>query len=153
MTKTSSAFALDIDAIRAGTEKRTTVMVRNIPNRYVRETLLEDISAFRGRFDFFYLPMDLSAHSNVGYAFINFVSGEDLIDFYDTFHAQKWPRHKSKKICAVTFGRLQGKDELISQFRERSSKTPMPEQYEPLCFHTKGTKCGHAYSILGTDKQ
>ena len=127
-------------------------MVRNIPNRYVRETLLQDISAFSGRFDFFYLPMDLSAHSNVGYAFINFATGNDLVDFYNTFHAQKWPRHKSQKICAVAFGRLQGRDELISQFRERSSKVPMPEHYEPLCFHTEGADRGQAYSVFSTSK-
>ena len=146
--RSSSKFAIDIQAIKSGGEKRTTVMVRNIPNRYVRETLLEDMSAFLGRFDFFYLPMDLSAHSNVGYAFINFASGEDLIDFYNAFHEEKWPRHKSKKICAVAFGRLQGKKELISQFQERTSKVSMPEDYQPLCFYTEGPNRGQSYSAL-----
>jgi protein phosphatase 1 regulatory subunit 42 len=71
-TKTPTQFTIDIDGIRTGVEKRSTIMVRNIPNRYTREGLLDDINEFLGTFDFFYLPMDLSAHSNVGYAFINF---------------------------------------------------------------------------------
>lgn len=34
-------------------------MIRNIPNKYNTTTLLEEINVlFRGKFDFFYLPMD-----------------------------------------------------------------------------------------------
>ena len=71
--------------------------------------------------------MDLSAHSNVGYAFINFVKANDLITFYNKFHLQKWKRHKSQKICEIAFGRLQGKNELISQFRERNNRVTIPK--------------------------
>jgi regulator of sigma D len=92
------------------------------------EGLLEDIQEFRGTFDFFYLPMDLSAHSNVGYAFINFASSQELIAFYTKFHKQKWKRHKSQKICEIAFGRLQGKKELISQFRERNNRATIPKE-------------------------
>merc|ERR1711865_708565 len=88
-TKTPSQFTIDLNLLRTGVEKRTTIMVRNIPNRYTREGLIEDLQEFRGKFDFFYLPMDLSAHSNVGYAFINFVKANDLITFYNKFHLQK----------------------------------------------------------------
>lgn len=38
---------------------RTTVMVKNIPNKYTQESLLEEFSVkFENRFDFFYLPID-----------------------------------------------------------------------------------------------
>lgn len=141
-TRTPTQFTIDIAALRTGNENRTTVMVRNIPNRYTREGLLEDIQEFRGTFDFFYLPMDLSAHSNVGYAFINFASSQELIAFYTKFHKQKWKRHKSQKICEIAFGRLQGKKELISQFRERNNRATIPKDYQPICFHTSGSERG-----------
>merc|ERR1711865_984548 len=117
-------------------------MVRNIPNRYTREGLLDDLQEFIGMFDFFYLPMDLSAHSNVGYAFINFAKAEDLISFYLKFHKQKWRRHKSQKICEIAFGRLQGKNELISQFRERNNRVTIPKNYQPICFYVDGDNVG-----------
>ena len=39
---------------------RTTVMLRNIPNKYTRDMILEEIDAhnFKKKYDFFYLPID-----------------------------------------------------------------------------------------------
>ena len=49
----------------------TTMMLRNIPNKYTQNSLLQEINdlGFVGSFDFFYLPMDVHNRSNVGYAF------------------------------------------------------------------------------------
>ena len=57
---------------------KTTVMLRNIPNRYSQVSLLEEIDqeGFKGTYDFFYLPMDTQNRTNVGYAFINFMTPE-----------------------------------------------------------------------------
>lgn len=60
----------DIDFFRilSGEEKRTTVMIRNIPNKFKQMTLLEMINKNHdGRYDYFYLPMDLK----VPFIFIN----------------------------------------------------------------------------------
>lgn len=41
-------------------EKRTTIMIRNIPNKFKQMTLLDMINInHKGRYDYFYLPMDL----------------------------------------------------------------------------------------------
>ncbi len=38
---------------------RTTIMIKNIPNRYNQESLLNIIDInFKGLYDFLYLPMD-----------------------------------------------------------------------------------------------
>merc|ERR1712150_368570 len=54
----------------------TTTMLRNIPQRYDRDMLLETLNStgFGGAFDFVYMPNDFSTGVNLGYAFINFVS-------------------------------------------------------------------------------
>ena len=63
----------------------TTVMLRNIPNRYTRDMLINRLDkgyeawlysvehmCCEGMYDFVYLPIDFSSRCNVGYAFINF---------------------------------------------------------------------------------
>lgn len=52
-------FQIELDTIKNGLEKRTTIMIRNIPNRYNQEALLKVIDVkFKGMYDFVYLPMD-----------------------------------------------------------------------------------------------
>lgn len=55
-------------------EEITTIMIRNVPNRYDRVMLMMEIDelGFRGTYDFLYLPIDSSTMWNVGYAFVNF---------------------------------------------------------------------------------
>lgn len=51
---------IDIYRILSGEEKRTTIMIRNIPNKFKQKNLLEMINLKHpGKYDYFYLPMDL----------------------------------------------------------------------------------------------
>jgi hypothetical protein len=52
-------FIINLDNIIHGRDKRTTIMIRHIPNKYTTQSLLEEIDLnFKGKYDFFYLPMD-----------------------------------------------------------------------------------------------
>jgi hypothetical protein len=84
-------YVVCIDSIKAGSDARTTVMIKNIPNKYTQKMLLNAINRnHRGSFDFFYLPIDFKNKCNVGYAFINFRDAGSIPKFYREFHQKHW---------------------------------------------------------------
>ncbi|GAB4815073.1 hypothetical protein N2152v2_002119 [Parachlorella kessleri] len=135
-------YSLDIGRIRSGEDKRTTLMIKNIPNKYTQKMLLALIEErFRGMFDFFYLPIDFKNKCNVGYAFINMVKPEYIIPLVDEFHGKRWPKFNSEKICHIAYGRIQGKAALVQHF-QNSSLLHEDKRCRPVLFHTDGVLAG-----------
>ena len=69
--KDSKDYEIDLKNINP---HKTTLMIRNIPNKYTQDLMLERVDRhFVKQYDFFYLPIDFKNKCNVGYAFINCV--------------------------------------------------------------------------------
>mmetsp|Transcript_157928 Transcript_157928/g.294598 ORF Transcript_157928/g.294598 Transcript_157928/m.294598 type:complete len:363 (+) Transcript_157928:87-1175(+) len=114
----------------------TTIMLRNIPNRYTQSHLIEEIDGmgFAGRFDFFYLPMDVHNRTNVGYAFINFLTPADAQTFFFTFRDYMFKRHSSKKIAGVSPAHVQGLVGNLQNFLNKAVTQSRDSQYRPVVF-------------------
>ncbi|KAL4570139.1 hypothetical protein LXL04_025790 [Taraxacum kok-saghyz] len=134
-------------------DSRTTVMIKNIPNKYSQKLLLnmldnhcihcnEQITDGDGgssgdqslsSYDFVYLPIDFMNKCNVGYGFVNMTSPEATWRLYKAFHHQNWEVFNSKKICEVSYARLQGVEALKEHFK--NSRFPCEaEEYMPVVF-------------------
>jgi len=119
-----------------GTE--TTVMLRNIPNRYTQSMLLQllDEYKFQPVYDFVYLPMDFRNGVNLGYAFVNLLTHEDALRLMETFQGfSKW-FFDSAKVCEVSWAHPhQGLHEHVERYRNSPVMHPtMPEEYKPMVF-------------------
>ncbi|RYP47337.1 hypothetical protein DL768_006588 [Monosporascus sp. mg162] len=112
---------VDVNRIREGTDVRTTIMLRNIPNK-VDQEMLKDIvdQSSKGKYDFMYLRIDFANDCNVGYAFINFVDPLDIIDFVNARGNKRWNCFKSDKVAEISYATIQGKDCLVQKFRNSS---------------------------------
>ena len=64
-------------------EKRTILMIKNIPNKFSLDKFLNIFNQeFEGKFNLFLVPTDFSEQKNYGYAFVNFIDTLDIIYFY-----------------------------------------------------------------------
>lgn len=89
------------------TDLRTTVMIKNIPNKYSQKMLIQKLNQQnRQTYDFFYLPIDFRNKCNVGYAFVNFIDSLFLVRFYEQMNGNKWECFNSEKVCEITYARI-----------------------------------------------
>ncbi|THU71082.1 hypothetical protein C4D60_Mb08t31800 [Musa balbisiana] len=84
-------------------------------------------------YDFVYLPIDFNNKCNVGYGFVNLTSPEAAFRLYKAFHLQPWEVFNSRKICQVTYARLQGLEALKEHFRN-SKFACDNDEYMPVVF-------------------
>lgn len=114
----------------------TTLMIRNIPNRYSQSELLMEIreAGFDAKFDFFYLPMDHETHANFGYAFINFVDEREVEPFTKRFNGLKLNRFTSNKIIQIVPAQLQGFQANLQHYCKKAVCTDDNIDYRPLFF-------------------
>ncbi|KAF8933932.1 hypothetical protein BGZ58_006040 [Dissophora ornata] len=140
----SGANSTSVNSLTASSaaDKRTTFMIRNIPNKYTQQMLLQCINETHfGKFDFLYLRMDFKNKCNVGYAFINFTSTDVVASFVKEHVGKKWSRFNSDKICSLSYAAIQGRRALIEKFRNSSVMNEDPT-YRPKIFYTSGPNIG-----------
>ena len=118
-------------------DRRTTLMIKNIPNKYTISSFLEEINVnFKFTYDIFYLPIDYINKCNLGFAFINFVEPFHIILFYELYRGKKWKKFNSDKICELLYAKFQGKKELIAHFEKGKVLSMESEEKRPLILPT-----------------
>ncbi|EMD37725.1 hypothetical protein CERSUDRAFT_94724 [Gelatoporia subvermispora B] len=133
---------LNIAAIEEGKDMRTTVMIKNIPNKMSDRDLLAFIERVcPRRIDFMYLRMDFQNGCNVGYAFVNFITVGDLLHFAKTQLGVKWNMYSSEKVLQMCYATYQGKEALVEKFKN-SCIMDEREAWRPKIFYSDGSNQG-----------
>ncbi|RSH78323.1 uncharacterized protein EHS24_002042 [Apiotrichum porosum] len=130
------------ERIVAGFDTRTTVMVKDVPNKLSRQELINILSeVVPNEFDFVYLRFDFNNHCNVGYAFVNFTSVKALYTFIQSKVGKKWNMFSSEKVLQVSYANIQGKVSLVNKFRN-SAVMDVIEEWRPQIFYSNGALKG-----------
>jgi RNA recognition motif-containing protein len=137
-----SAEAAASRTVAMSGETRTTVMMRNLPNDYTRQMMLDllDSRGFAGHYDFFYLPMDFTTGSNIGYAFINFSCPSSATAFWQAFDGfSRWSL-RSRKVCTLCWSDpCQGLDANVKRYQNSPVMCDtVPEEFKPMIFSSAG---------------
>lgn len=119
----------------AKTAPRTSVMLRNLPNSYTRQLLLNllDSQGFAGKYDFVYLPIDFKTRLSLAYAFINLVNVEEAKRFWKHFHGFSNWAVPSHKVARVNWSEFQGLASHIERYRSSPvMHDGVPDEYKPV---------------------
>jgi hypothetical protein len=117
--------------------KRTTLMMRNLPNNMSRDMLMDllDAQGFGLAVDFLYLPMDFQRRAGFGYAFVNCTTPADAENMLDHFHLfSDWTSSTSHKICEVVWcAHSQGLNAQLQRFRNNTvMHASVPDEFKPI---------------------
>ena len=86
-------------------------MIKNVPSYFTQNDLIYVINQqFYGRYDYFYMPVDINSKFNMGFAFINMVSPIYILDFYLDFNCCQWKNKvencNSQKYCEIVYANM-----------------------------------------------
>lgn len=113
----------------------TTIMVRNVPNKYTQRLLLRvwKQMGYGHAIDLFYLPMDFRNKCNLGYCFLNFISAEYAAQFRAEVEGLRLTTFKTPKVLVTAEAHIQGFLPNFTAFRNSAvmGKSVAPE-YQPL---------------------
>ncbi|KAJ7703102.1 hypothetical protein B0H17DRAFT_1127438 [Mycena rosella] len=127
---------LNLARIEDGQDTRTTVMIKNIPNKMSDKDLMAYIGGVCARkIDFLYLRMDFQNGCNVGYAFVNFINVQDLLRFAKAKLGEKWNMFSSEKVLQMSYANYQGKEALVEKFKN-SCIMDERESWQPKIFYS-----------------
>jgi len=118
-------------------DSMTTLMLRNIPNDFTREMLLNMLNTegFAGKYDFVYLPIDFARSANLGYAFVNSLTHEGAVEMQRRLEGFcSWNIRSSKK-CHVVWSSTQGISQHIKNYRNSPvMHEDVAEECKPVLF-------------------
>ncbi|KAJ7770133.1 hypothetical protein DFH07DRAFT_805863 [Mycena maculata] len=127
---------LNLARIEDGQDTRTTVMIKNIPNKMSDKDLMAYIGSVCARkIDFLYLRMDFQNGCNVGYAFVNFINVQDLLRFAKVKLGEKWNMFSSEKVLQMSYANYQGKEALVEKFKNSCIMDEIPA-WRPKIFYS-----------------
>ncbi|EMD92027.1 hypothetical protein COCC4DRAFT_145458 [Bipolaris maydis ATCC 48331] len=141
------------ERILDGSDVRTTVMLRNIPNKLDWMTLkniLDDVCF--GTYDFMYLRIDFKSGCNVGYAFINFTDANGMLSLIDRIERRLWPGFNSDKTAEVSYATIQGREALVQKFRNSSVMQETPYCRPRLIFTLADAEMMGQLRTAGTEQ-
>eukprot|EP00928_Gymnodinium_smaydae_P091040 TRINITY_DN7473_c0_g1_i3.p1 TRINITY_DN7473_c0_g1~~TRINITY_DN7473_c0_g1_i3.p1 ORF type:complete len:535 (+),score=74.16 TRINITY_DN7473_c0_g1_i3:76-1680(+) len=119
-------------------ERRTTVVLMNVPFGYTNSRVLSMINSkgFAGMYDFVYVPMNYGAGSGAGYVFVNLLNPGIAESFLTVFEGFSRWSVKSKNVCRVVWAaKFQGLKANIARYRNSEVMLgDVPEEYRPQVF-------------------
>ncbi|KAH7875561.1 uncharacterized protein C8R40DRAFT_1102321 [Lentinula edodes] len=156
LSRTFNPLELDIDKIKAGKDDRTAIMFKDVPPEVTGQYLEQIITEVCGaqKIDFLYLPGKAPNFvTNAGYAFVNFIQVEDLLQFSQQMSNQLWSP-ESTTVVKFAYATLQTKEKFVRRYcinKLSRVKSTVPQEWQPRLFHPTGPQQGLPEDLPGLE--
>lgn len=117
INKNKVSFIISLEKIEKGEDKRTSIIIKNIPNSINKEYINEILLGV-GNINYLYLPFDKYSNKNLGFAYVNVVNYRSIILLYNKLKEYKFDKFKMKKPIEIYYSKIQGKNELTRMFKK-----------------------------------
>lgn len=115
----------------------TTLILKNLPSTLTRDGLLRvlDDAGFYGCYDFLYLPTNMRNGGSYCYAFINMISHDAALDFFERLEGFcSWPGDQGRAM-QVLWSDIQGQRAYIDKYRNSTvMHESVMDQCKPVVF-------------------
>ena len=113
--KCSNQLSISLDKIKNGEDKRTSIIVKNIPNTITKEDIREILEG-TGNINYLYVPFIKFSNKNLGFAIINLVNYKSIINLCKRINEYNFNELKINKSIEVSYYKIQGKINLSKMF-------------------------------------
>ena len=103
--------------IFTGGDKRTTILIKNIPRNMTKNQLKLIIEKI-ANINYIYIPLFMLTSDNLRCAFVNVVNSKSIIDIYLKLKKLNFVYDNPNTKIEISYSRLQGKKALIDNFKE-----------------------------------
>ncbi len=117
INKNKVSFIISLEKIEKGEDKRTSIIIKNIPNSINKEYINEILLGV-GNINYLYLPFDKYSNKNLGFAYVNVVNYRSIILLYNKLKEYKFDKFEMKKPIEIYYSKIQGKNELSKMFKK-----------------------------------
>ena len=104
--------------IKNGEDKRTSIIIKNIPNTITKEYIKKVLEGI-GNINYLYVPYDKVINRNLGFAFVNVVNYKNIINLYNRLIEYNFENMLLNDNIEVYYSKIQGKNALSKMFAKK----------------------------------
>ena len=103
--------------IMLGLDKRTSIIIKNIPENISQEGFKQIILNFNPFIDFYYVPIKIRTRKNLRVAFVNVINSFQIVPIYmGLLYKIKFQYNSPDIEMEICYSKVQGKDLLMKRF-------------------------------------
>ena len=109
--------------IMIGLDKRTSIIIKNIPEDITPKMFRQIIQNICPFFDFFYVPITIRTRKKLRVAFVNVLNYTQIVPIYmGLLFKTKFNYYRPDVEMEICYSKVQGKDQLMQRFSHEFQK-------------------------------